>query len=277
MKSKKKTSPANLFLFLLTFALSLIIILPLLIMLFGAFKNDVEAAQFTILPPTTWHFENFAFVIQSGNILRAFFNSFLITTVSVVVGVFSATMAGFIIQRRAGSKGASVLYYLFFLGMIAPVQIVTSYAVLRALGLLGSYVGIILMYVAINLPFSVFLYTGFMQGLPREVDEAAIVDGCSVWRVYFSIILPLLKPVIATNVVIFGMSVWNDFQLPLYFLSSPSRWTMPLTVYNFFGQYFSNWNYVFADLILTALPILLVYLFAQRYIVAGMTQGAVKG
>lgn len=276
MRIKRKISWQDIIFFVIALALSLIIILPLLIMVFGAFKDSVEAAQFTIKLPSQWHFENFAFVIKSGGIIRAFFNSFIITSISVILGVACSTMAGFVIQRRSG-KGAGFLYYLFLLGMIAPVQIVTSYAVLRFFHLLGTYMGIILMYTAINIPFSIFLYTGFMQGLPRDVDEAAIVDGCSVRTLYFRIILPLLKPVIATNVVIFGMSVWNDFQLPLYFLSSPGKWTMPLTVYNFFGQYFSNWNYVFADLILTALPILIVYLFAQRYIVAGMTQGAVKG
>jgi len=261
---------------LITIIASFIIIVPLLIMIFGSFKSQVEASLFNINIPIQWHFENFLFVIEKGKIMQAFFNSLLVTVSSTVIGVCLSAMTGFIISRR-NTKTTRRMYTYFLVGMIAPLQIITTYAVLKTFGLSGSFLGIILIYISINLPFTIFLFTSFITGIPKEIDEAAIVDGCGLYRMFFAIIFPLLKPVIATSIVIFAMNVWNDFQLPLYFLSSSDKWTMPLTVYNFYGQYYSSWNYVFADMILTALPILLVYLFAQKYIVSGMTSGAVKG
>lgn len=255
---------------------SLIILIPLLIVILGSVKNAIEAGRFNIKLPTEWHFENFRFVLTNGQVIPAFFSSLIITVTSTFIGVLSASMLAFVLSRR-NTKGSEGLYNYIFLGMVAPMQIITTYFVLNALHLSGSYLGIILVYVAINLPFNTFLFTSFITGIPRELDEAATVDGCGIWRLFFSIILPLLKPVIATSGIIFAMNVWNDFQLPLYFLNDSSKWTLPLTIYSFYGKYFSNWNYVFADMIITALPLLIVYLFAQKYIVAGMTAGAVKG
>lgn len=249
---------------------------PLLIMIFGAFKDSVGAAAFDFTLPKTWEFENFLFVIEHGNVFRAFSNSFLLTAASTILGVLLAAMSAFVVVRK-NTKGSKRIYNYFLIGMIAPLQIITTYAVLRILHLNGTFWGLILVYVAVNLPFNFFLFCSFMKGIPRELDESGFMDGASGLYLFFRIIFPLLKPVTATSVVILAMSVWNDFQLPLYLLNTPKKWTLPLTVYSFYGQYYSNWNYVFADCIITAVPILVVYLFAQKYIVEGMTQGAVKG
>ena len=249
---------------------------PLLIMVLGAFKDQVAAARFDLALPDAWHLENFAFVFEKGGVLRSFINSLILTGGATLFGVIFSAMAAFVIARK-DSKGSLRMYNYFLLGMIAPLQIITTYAVLKFLHLNGTFPGLIMVYVAINLPFNIFLFCSFIKGIPRELDEAAFVDGCGQGRLFFGIILPLLKPVTATSVVILAMSVWNDFQLPLYLLNTPKKWTLPLTVYNFYGQYYSSWNYVFADCIITAVPILVVYLFAQKYIVAGMTSGAVKG
>ena len=249
---------------------------PLLIMVFGAFKDSAGAAMFDFSIPTTWHFENFSFVIENGNILRSFKNSIVLTGFSSAAGVFVAAMAAFILARRK-TKGSERLYNYFLVGMVAPLQIITTYVVLTALHFKGTFVGLIFVYIAINLPFNILMFTGFVKGIPVELDEAAFLDGANLYRVFFRIIVPLLKPIFATSFIIFVMSVWNDFQLPLYLLNTPEKWTLPLTVYNFFGMYYSSWNYVFADMIITAIPILIVYLFAQKYIVEGMTAGAIKG
>lgn len=127
------------------------------------------------------------------------------------------------------------------------------------------------------MPFTIMTFSGFVKGIPREIDEAAIIDGCSVNNLIFRVLLPVLKPIMMTNVVITAISVWNDFMLPLFFLNSSTKWTVPLTIYNFFGMYARDWNYVFAALTLTILPILILYLCLQKYIVGGMTAGAVKG
>jgi raffinose/stachyose/melibiose transport system permease protein len=142
---------------------------------------------------------------------------------------------------------------------------------------MNTKTGMIFVLIASNISWGMFIMTSFMRTIPREMDEAAIIDGCGPLRLFYRIIFPLLKPVIMTNVVIIGMSTWNDLQTPLYMLNSSKNLTMPLTVYNFMGRYFSQWNLIFADLVLVGLPMVLMYAFLQKYIVSGITAGAVKG
>lgn len=260
---------------IVVFVSSLIIIIPLLMLFFGSFKTSAEAAQFNIKPPTEWHFENYLIVLKSGGIIRSFFNSILITTLSTFITIVISSATAFVIVRR-NTKLTEYMYIFFLLGMVAPIQIITTYAVLKILGLLGSFSGIILVYIAMYIPISTFLFSSFIKGIPRELDEAAVIDGCGTYRVFFKIIMPLLKPVIATNVIFVAMGVWNDIMLPIYFLSG-RKWTLPLTVYQFFGQYFSDWNLVYADLILASLPVIALFIVAQKYLVSGLTAGSVKG
>jgi len=163
------------------------------------------------------------------------------------------------------------------LGITMPVNYVALTKVMMFLTLNNTRLGIVLLYTAMQLPFSVFLIHGFVAKLPAELDEAAVIDGCSPVRLFVSVILPLLKPAIATVIVLTFLNTWNEFVSPLYFLSSSSKWPMTLSVYNFFGMYFKDWNLVCADILLTSLPVILVYLLGQKYIVSGMTAGAVKG
>lgn len=266
----------TLLLSILALAISMIILVPLLIMILGSFKDPASAQQFHLSLPKKWHFENYLYVIKEGGIGIAFVNSMLIMTFVTVPVLIFGSLCAFIISRRAGRAG-SILYYVFVLGMISPMQVITTFGLLKILGMVGSYQGVILIEIAIQLPWAIFTITGFIKGVPRELDEAAFIDGAGPLRVFFQIIFPLLKPIIATVLVSTAMASWNEFMIPLYFFNSLKKSTMPLTVYNFFGQYASNWNYVFADLVLTALPITLLYLFCQKYIVAGQTAGAVKG
>ena len=127
-----------------------------------------------------------------------------------------------------------------------------------------------------GLPMAVFLYTGFIKTVPRELDEAAFIDGCGPVRLFYQIIFPLLKPVTMTIFILSFIGAWNDVMIPMFF-SNSGKWALPLTVYNFYGGYVKSWNYIFADIIITISPLLLVYIFAQKYVIAGMTAGAVKG
>ncbi len=158
-----------------------------------------------------------------------------------------------------------------------PLSIIPAILVMKTLHLLNTRYGIILLYVGYKIAWSIFLLTGFIDSIPRDIDGAAIVDGCTPIQLLLRVIFPQLKPIIMTNVIITAIGIWNDFQLPFYFLSSSQLRTMPLTIYNFFGQYSSHWNLVFADLVLICAPIIILYVFCQKYIVAGMTAGAVKG
>lgn len=256
--------------------ISLIVIIPLLVMLLGSFKTAQEASYFNLKLPSEWHFDNYKKVFEDGKLDIALMNSTIITVMSSCITVISSALAAFTISRKKG-KAYNALFALFSLGMIAPFMVVPTISLLKLLDLSGTYSGVILVSIATSVPWSVMIFTGFIKGVPREMDEAAIIDGCGPYKMFFKVILPLLQPVLVTNLLIITVGVWNEFMIPLYLFNSASQTTMPLTVYNFFGQYANQWNLVFADLVMTALPVTLLYILFQRYIVAGLTSGAVKG
>ena len=276
MKPKDKERLINLIVEIVVIACSFLIIIPLLVMIFGSFKTSAEALKFNALPPTTWEFANYSFVIVTGKILLSMMNSIIVTLGVLIACVGSAALGGFILAR-VESKWSKFLQSYFLAGMVAPLQIITTFAMLKMLNLIGTHFAVIMVMAAVQLPWAIFMFINFIKGIPRELDEAAFIDGASTLRLFVSVILPTLKPIFATTTVMTAMFAWNEFMIPIYFFNNSKNWTMPLTVYNFFGQYFSNWNYVFADLVLTALPITILYLFSQKFIVAGLTAGSVKG
>lgn len=277
MTRKKRKFLLGLLLELILFlCLSLIIMVPLLIMVLGSFKNPTEVTAFDLSLPQEWLFENYAIVFEEAKLGTAFFNGIYITVLSTAITIAVSSLAAFILARRKTAL-SRFLYYFFFIGTIIPMQMIPTIRLFDALGIYGSYTNAILLYVAINISFSCFLYTGFIKGIPRALDEAAFIDGASILQVFFRVVFPLLKPISMTVLILDFMNIWNDINIPLYFLSSPSKWTMPLSVYQFFGQFSkSNWNYVFADLTLTILPVFLVFLIAQKHIINGLTEGSVK-
>lgn len=256
--------------------LSLIIIIPLLLMFLGSFMNGVEVMQFKIQLPEKWLFSNYVTVFEKGGLGRAFLNGILITVASCILNIFTSSMAAFILARRE-NKFTNFLYLFFFAGLIAPMSTITTIRVVQWLGFYGTITSVIFIYAALNTAFSIFLYTGFVKSLPRALDEAAFIEGANIWQVFFKIVSPLLLPVNATVAIMVFMGVWNDITIPLYFLPDSSTWTMPLSVYNFYGMFSREWNLIFADLVLTSLPVIVLYVFAQRFIVSGMTAGAMKG
>lgn len=264
----------NIIVELMMLCLSLIIIVPILLMILGSFKDAAEAAKVSLSLPGEWNFDNYVFAFKEGKMARAFFNSVFITFCSVFITVICSSACGYVVSRRKNglSKG---IYNYFFIGMVAPYQIVTTFLLFKFCHISG-YLSVIILFIAINLPFSIILFEGFIKNIPLDIDESAAIDGSSPLRTFSSIIFPLLKPVTVTCIITVSIAVWNEFMIPLYLLSSSKYWTLPLTVYNFFGQYSSNWNYVFANLIICSLPILILYLLLQKHIIAGMTAGAVK-
>jgi len=257
--------------------LSLAVIVPFVVMIFGSLKSSLEATSFDLTLPDVWLWQNYKQVIVEGKMIRSFFNGMFITVSAVALNILVASMASFIIARRRTGV-SELLYYFFFIGMIAPMQLIPTIRLFQSMGLYGTYISVILLYCTINLAFSVFLYTGFIRAtIPQVLDEVALLEGASLTRVFFKIVFPLIKPINITILIIVFMNIWNDINIPIFFLSDPDKWTMPLSVYQFFGMYSgSSWNLVFANLVLTALPIVILYLFCQRYIVSGLTSGAVK-
>lgn len=255
---------------------SLLIILPLLIMVFGSFMTSTEVLKFSLRLPDKWMFSNYTTVFREGGLGRAFLNGLLITGVSSILNIFTSSAASFILVRRE-TKWSGFLYMFFFMGLIAPMSTITTIRVVQWMGFYGSITSVILIYASLNTAFSVFLYSGFIRSIPKALDEVAFLEGANTFDVFFKIVTPLIVPVNATVAIMVFMSVWNDITIPLYFLTDSSDWTMPLSVYNFYGKYSRDWNLIFADLVLTSLPVLILYLFCQKYIVSGLTAGAVKG
>lgn len=255
---------------------SLLVITPVLIMIFGSFKTSAEVLDFSLKLPDKWMFSNYARVFEEGGLSRAFLNSLWITGISSVINIVASSAASFILVRR-DSKFANTLYMYFFMGLIAPMSTITTIRIVQWLGFYGSMTSVILIYASLNTAFSVFLYSGFIKTIPKALDEVAFLEGASVFGVFFRIVTPLILPVNATVAIMVFMSVWNDITIPVYFLTDSSTWTMPLSIYNFYGKYSRDWNLIFANLVLTSLPVFILYLFGQKYIVSGLTAGAVKG
>lgn len=256
--------------------LSLIVIVPFLIVVFNAFKTQPEAINMALSLPDEWHFENFATVWEDGDILHALKNSLILSVSSVAVTVMCSSMCAYVISRNR-TRFNRLIYVFFAMGLMVPVSNVTIVKVLRVMGLYNTLPGTILVFIALIMPLSVFLYYGFISGIPRELDEAAIVDGAGAVRIFVQVIFPLLKPATVTVIMINFLNVWNDFQIPLYTLPDPDKAVIVQKVYNFFGTYTASWNLVSVTIIYAILPILIVYLFGQKYIISGMTAGSVKG
>jgi raffinose/stachyose/melibiose transport system permease protein len=185
-------------------------------------------------------------------------------------------MSAFVFSRNP-SKLNKFIYFFIILGISLPINYVALMKILQISMLNNTRLGIILLYTAVNIPISIFIMHSFVSTIPKEIDEAAIIDGCSPLKIFFYVIFPLFKPVVVTVGVLCFMSCWNEFIYPLYYLNSSFKWPMSLAVYNFFGQYVREWNIVCADIVLTSLPVIIVYILGQKYIVSGMTVGSVKG
>lgn len=264
------------FLNLLVALIGLLIVIPISIVVLGSFKTSAETLVPNLNLPERWMWSNYVYVYEKGKIGRALLNSVFLTTVVVLICLIISALCAFVLSRRKNryTKAADML---FKMGMIAPMSVIPTLLLMQKLHLSGTYLSAILLYTAINLPWAVFIYSNFMRALPRTLEEAAIIDGCGPFRLFMNIVFPLLKNVTVTNIVVIAMGVWNDFMIPIYFFTSSSKWTLPMSVYNFYGLYFRDWNYVFVDLIITSLPMVLLYLFAQKYIVSGLMAGSVKG
>jgi raffinose/stachyose/melibiose transport system permease protein len=255
---------------------SLTIMVPLLLILLNSVKTQGEAASMSFAWPRKWMFSNYAEVIQAGKLVRSFGNSLYYAVVSVVLGIIVCSMAAFVLSRRR-TRLNRFIYYFIVLGIAMPINHIALIKVMQFLNLMNTGIGLGLLYTALQVPFSVFLIYGFISSVPRELDEAGAIDGCEGSRLFFRVIFPLLTPVVVTVMLLNFLAAWNEFVFPLYYLNSSALWPMTLEVYNFFGKYDSQWNLVCGNIVLTSLPVVIAYLLGQRYIIAGMTAGSVKG
>ena len=255
--------------FLIPFAFTLVI----------ASKPQKEAGllQFT-WPSKFVLFENIREVLTfgDGRMLLAFWNSTVLTIFSVVLIVILSALTAYVMQRRQ-DRLASIASTIMLAGLIIPPAVVPTIFVLQWLGIYKTIFSLVMVEVAIQIPFALLVFRAFMATIPREIDEAAIIDGASPIQIFFSVILPLLWPAVVTVVVITAVTIYNDFTLPLYFLPGAKNVTVQLTLFSFRSQFAQQWNLLFADVLLITIPPLIMFIFFQRQIISGMTAGSIKG
>lgn len=272
----KKIKLSAIFMNLAAWVASLTVLLPMVVVLLNSFKSQKESVVMDLSLPEKFMLENYAVVIERGKLLLSFSNSAIYAVFSVLLIVFVVSAASYVLSRNRSTFNR-VLYYFFVLGIAMPLNNVALMKIMKATSLINTRYGLIFLYTAINIPLALFLMFGFVETVPKEIDEAAVIDGASATQLFLRVVLPLMKPVMVTIGILNFMSIWNDFSMPLYFMNNSGKWPMTLAVYNFFGQFEQSWNLVSADIVLTALPVLMIFVFGQKYIVGGVSAGAVKG
>lgn len=258
---------------------SIVFVVPFAFILITAAKDRAEASHLDFTWPTGWQLlENLQEVVNTRNqlIVTALRNSLILTVGSVALIVLLSAMVGFVLQRRRDRVGSLVSAFMLA-GLIIPPAVVPTIYVLQGIGLFKTLLGLILVEVAFVMPFAVLIFRTFVSAIPRELDEAAIMDGATPLTLFFRVILPLLRPAIVTVIVVSSVAIYNDFVNPLYFLPGNENATAQLTLFNFQSQFNTRWNLLFADVLLITIPPLIMFIFFQRQLVSGMTAGAVKG
>jgi raffinose/stachyose/melibiose transport system permease protein len=256
-----------------------LVLIPLWMVIVNSFKTQTEAAALGVGLPTRWAaIDNYVQVFQNSNYARSFLNSLLVTVISsgLLLAIGAPAAWAF---ARSRSRALGVLYWASLVGVLLPLPVVPLVFILRGAGLQGTQLGLVVFTVAARISLVVFLLTGFARNLPRELEEAAAIDGATRLRTFLSIIAPLMRPVLFATFVVVAVSIWNDFYGPLFLISNPDQATLPLGLYRLSSgiKEATAWNYVFAHVVLVSLPLILVYVFAQRRIVEGVTAGAVRG
>jgi raffinose/stachyose/melibiose transport system permease protein len=257
----------------------IIFVVPFMFIFLTAAKPRPEAALFQFSWPSNFQLiENIRDVMAFGEnrMLLALWNSMILTVGSVTLIVLFSALVAYVMQRRS-DRLASVVSSIMLAGLIIPPSVVPTIFVLQRIGLYKTLFGLIMVEVAFTMPFAILIFRAFVASIPSEFDEAAIIDGASPWRVFFSIILPLLRPAIVTVIVTASVGIYNDFTGPLYFLPGSQNVTAQLTLFSFISQFSSQWNLLFADVVIITIPPLIMFMFFQRQLISGLTTGGIKG
>lgn len=257
--------------------ISAVHIIPFYILFNLSFKSPQDTSS-RWTPATYIYLENFTNSWEKAILARSLTNNILITSSAVFLVVVIGALASYPLARYP-TRWNNVVYTASVACLIVPALtiLVPLYKLMVDLGGINSFWGIILCHVTFFLPISIFIFTGFMKAIPRELDEAGLIDGCSRFMIFFRIILPLLKPAIATVIILVGLGVWNDYQFSVFFLQKREVQTVPVALSQFVSQFQNNLSWVASGALLSTLPVLLVYLFLQKYIIRGLTEGAIKG
>lgn len=277
MKKKRKTLLllGDIFGVLATIVVFLV---PFYFMFVQSLKSKAEANKLSISWPTELHFENYLEVFQHNNyqLVTAFKNSTILTVFTVLGLLATAAMAAYVIQRRR-DKLMTGIQSMIMLGLMIPAAILPTINLLQSLHIYKTMFAMVMIEIALQTPFAIMLYRGYMSSIPRELEEASRIDGCSKWQIFWKVIFPLLKPIQATLIILVGVTTFNDFTNPLYFLPGSENTTVQLTLYSYQGQLGGSYHLLFADIIIITIPMLILFIIFNKRIVAGMVAGSVKG
>ncbi|GAB2599690.1 carbohydrate ABC transporter permease [Pseudactinotalea suaedae] len=256
---------------------ALLFMFPFYVFLSVALKTPADLAASPLSLPTDPAWANFADAWQRGGLEQALINSAVVTALSVAGLVVCGSTAAYLLARRAQRLSLG-LYLVFLLGLMIPLQLgmVPLYQLMRDANLLQTYTSLIIFEVGHQLPLVIFLYTGFLRALPREYEEAARVDGAGPFTSFWRIVLPLLRPITGTVVILSSINIWNDFLTPLLYVGGSAQQTLPVAIFAFRGEFASQWQIIFAGMGIAILPILVVYFLLQKYIIKGFASG-IKG
>ena len=254
---------------------SLTILVPLYFTVVTALKTPAEAGTFSL--PSSWQWGNFAAASAKVDYPRAALNSAIITVLAVSLTLVTNTFVAYAIARNMDKRFFRILYYFFIAAMFVPFPVVML-PLAKQMGSwhLDNQAGLIILYVILGLGTNLFIATGFIRSIPPSLEEAARVDGASTWKIFWKIIFPLMSPINATIGILTALWAWNDFLLPLIVLTDQSNQTIPLAQYVFSSQFATNYPMAFSSYLMAMAPILIVYVFAQRWVVSGVMRGAVK-
>lgn len=256
-----------------------VFVVPFIFILLTAVKDRASAAEFSFSWPDSWHaVDNIREVLdaRNGMFTTAMKNSVILTVASVTIIVVLASMIGFTLDRRR-DKVATTVSAFIMVGLMVPPAVVPTIYVLQELHLFKTLPGLILVEVAFNLSYATLLFRAFSATIPRELDEAAIIDGCNSLTLFWRVVFPLMRPVVISVILTMSVFIWSDFVNPLYFLPGSDNATVQLTLFNFQSQFSNAWNLLFMDVLLITIPPLVLFLLFNKKIVAGMTSGALKG
>lgn len=263
--------------YIFTYACAVLVVIPILYMVLSAFKNPSEVNKIVSLP-SGLYLENFKSVFQNSVAVRSFLNSIVVSVATITIDIALCSLAAYAIGRRK-EKYFSFLYMLFLSAMMIPVvaNLPAIYNIIMKFHLKDTRTSLVLIYAATQIPMGILLFTGFIKGIPVEMDEAAIIDGCGYLKRFQAIIFPLLKPVVVTYALTSIVSVWNDFLMPLMMISSESKKPITLAVYSFVNEHQSDYGAIFAMLVVAMLPPIILFVALQKHFYEGLAAGAVKG
>ncbi|GHU61270.1 sugar ABC transporter permease [Spirochaetia bacterium] len=257
---------------------SLIVLFPLWVMVINSFKDRLSIYQSPFGIPKKWHFSNYGEVLGNGDFLIYFRNTFIVVILSLVLLLLVGSLASYALASWRG-KWSRIIYFFCIAGMMLPIKIasIRILELIRALGLLNTIWSLVPIYIAMGIPIAIFILTEFVRQIPYELSEAAIIDGAGRFQVFSFVILPLLRPALATVAIYNLVPFWNDLWFPLIFISDDRSKTLLLGVTRLFGQYQTDWSKVLAVLTLSAIPVIALYLAMSKQFIQGLTAGAVKG